>query len=62
MAVERFTTSIEEVTTIVLLSDDNAVGFANPESVAKYNEILDLEDSGVDVVAVFFKLTESDES
>lgn len=51
--IEYFTQDIAEIDVILLLSNGTTVGFSSPESATRYIEILDLEDSGIEVVNSF---------
>lgn len=53
--LKKFTDEYKDVKRIVLLSNGEVVGFASEESVKNYVTVLDLEDSEIEVLAVYEK-------
>lgn len=52
---------LSEVSVIAILSNGTAYGFTGKESLNKFMEVLDLEDSAVDVTVVVNAQQEEDE-
>lgn len=53
--LKKFTDEYKDVKRIVLLSNGEVIGFASEESVKNYVTVLDLEDSEIEVLAVYEK-------
>lgn len=49
--------TLEDVDHVLLLSNGTTVGFSNPDSARLYEEILDLENSDLEVIGRFSKNT-----